>query len=175
MSDEYLFTCKECGSHELKVVCRYKVDEEYNNILPCTCGGENDGLAAEQTIYVTIDYEDYGYLDEDHRWEVEYEREELDRCRYDEEPDVYCQECFENYCEDYYLESLDEEDVINESTEFWVYCSGCQKEIEFGWSHPYRGGRIWPSECVDFNPWKCWPEPRYQESWRKKNWLRPSQ
>ena len=56
---------------------------------------------------------------------------------------------------------------------FYVRCGGCRREIEFGWSHPERAGRIWPAECSDFNPWKGVPEPRFTESWHKKGWLRP--
>jgi hypothetical protein len=54
-----------------------------------------------------------------------------------------------------------------------IHCAECDREIEFGWSHPDRGGRIWPAECADFNPWKCWPEPRYTEPWLAKGWIRP--
>ena len=60
-----------------------------------------------------------------------------------------------------------------DSHEFHVCCNGCNREIEFGWSHPDRGGRIWPAECSDFNPWKCWAESRYIEKWKDKDWLRP--
>jgi hypothetical protein len=66
-----------------------------------------------------------------------------------------------------------EEELDEESHEWYVRCEGCDREISFGWSHPDRGGRIWPSECSDFNPWKCWPEPRYWEEWGKRGWLRP--
>ena len=61
---------------------------------------------------------------------------------------------------------LDDDDC---KMEFYVHCDGCDREIEFGWSHPDRGGRIWPVECEGFNPWKSWPDPRFKESWTKKN------
>jgi hypothetical protein len=63
--------------------------------------------------------------------------------------------------------------VETEDEEFFVRCHRCDREVEFGWSHPDRGGRIWPVECVDFNPWLSWPESRYVESWHTKGWLRP--
>jgi hypothetical protein len=58
------------------------------------------------------------------------------------------------------------------SFEFWVRCEGCDRDIEFGWSHEDRGGRIWPAECSDFNPWNCFPEPRYEEAWARRGWVR---
>lgn len=56
----------------------------------------------------------------------------------------------------------------------YLRCDDCDREIEFGWSHPNRGGRIWPVEASCFNPWKSWPEPRYRKSWQRKGWLHPS-
>ena len=52
-------------------------------------------------------------------------------------------------------------------------CDGFNREIEFGLSHPDRKGRIWPAECEDFIPLKCFPEPRFKESWAKRNWIQP--
>ena len=59
-----------------------------------------------------------------------------------------------------------------ESDEFYVNCADCDREIEFGWSQPNRGGCIFPVECSDFVPGEIWPEPRYLDSWRQKYWLR---
>ncbi len=57
---------------------------------------------------------------------------------------------------------------------YWeIRCASCDHDIEFGWSHPGRTGRIWPAESSDFNPWKSCPDPRFVESWEKKGWLRP--
>jgi hypothetical protein len=55
---------------------------------------------------------------------------------------------------------------------FFVNCSGCDREIEFGWSLPNRGGLIYPAECSDFVPEELWPEPRYLDSWHEKHWLK---
>ena len=52
-----------------------------------------------------------------------------------------------------------------------IRCADCDHEIEFGWSHPDRGGRLWPCESLDFNPWKSWPEPRFREAWLKRGWI----
>lgn len=101
-------------------------------------------------------WQEWGPLDDDHHWT--YEEQEL----------------IEELPEDDSEPTEGREDDPD-SHEFFVNCtnSDCDREIEFGWSHPDRGGRIWPAECTDFTPWKCWPEPRYRESWKAKNWLRP--
>jgi hypothetical protein len=55
---------------------------------------------------------------------------------------------------------------------YFVRCQACEREIEFGWSHPDLGGRIWPAEASCFNPGLSVPEKRYRQAWRKKGWLR---
>lgn len=140
MKSQYLFTCKDCGSHDLYVEHYYTVWQ-----------------GAYWTGYVRTGLLNIESTDE-HRVENWDEPEEIDSGKEDTD------EIDEN-------EGNEEED--EESNEFYVRCLGCNREIEFGWSHPDRGGRFWPSECTDFNPWICWPEPRYREKWAKKNWLRP--
>lgn len=51
-------------------------------------------------------------------------------------------------------------------------CAGCDREIEFGWSAPNRGGGIFPVECADFSPKGLWPEPRYLDAWQQRGWLK---
>jgi len=55
---------------------------------------------------------------------------------------------------------------------FYVNCADCDREIEFGWSQPNRGGRIYPVECSDFFPEKVWPDPKYVNVWQQRGWLR---
>ena len=55
---------------------------------------------------------------------------------------------------------------------FYVNCASCDREIEFGWSQPNRGGRIYPVECSDFIPEKVWPDPKYVDAWKQRGWLR---
>jgi hypothetical protein len=52
---------------------------------------------------------------------------------------------------------------------FYVNCAGCDREIEFGWSQPNRGGRIYPVECSDFIPGKVWPDPKYADVWKQRS------
>ncbi|MGB3478357.1 MAG: hypothetical protein WBB67_04270 [bacterium] len=141
-AEQYLFTCKDCGSHDLYVEYYYTVWQ-----------------GAYWTAYVKTGLLNLESTDE-HRIEDWNEPEEIDSAK--EDTDKFDEN-----------EENEEAEVDEDSEEFYLRCNGCNKEIEFGWSHPDRGGRIWPSECIDFNPWLCWPEPRYREKWAKKGWLRP--
>lgn len=130
-----------------------------------TCGNTELIVTHEYTIVYHDGGEtwrEWGPLDDDHHWDYE-ESEKLD--------------FFTDWggLEERGFDPGGNETMTDpDSHQFYVNCVGCKREIEFGWSHPDRGGRIWPAECDDFNPWKSWPEPRYRDSWHKKNWLRPS-
>lgn len=170
---EYIFTCKDCRSHDLLVVHEYVIVEHYNKTLPCVCGNTIDEIAALRSYYVATACRESGWLDDDHRSTYEESEETEDLGEKEDDYQVFCKECLENAeGEDWAIEH-DESEVDEDSNEFYVYCGGCNREIEFGWSHPNRGGRIWPAECTDFNPWKCWPEPRYTDKWAERDWLRP--
>lgn len=106
--------------------------------------------------YHRVKWREWGSLDDYHQWEYD-EGELIER-----ETDWEIEGSFP-----------EGEELDLDSVEFFVNCADCDREIEFGWSHPDRMGRIWPAECSDFNPWKSWPEPRYRENWKNKNWLRP--
>jgi hypothetical protein len=58
-----------------------------------------------------------------------------------------------------------------ESNKFYVNCSSCDREIEFGWSQLDRGGLILLVEHSDFNPLESWLDPKYVEVWQQKGWL----
>lgn len=173
---EHQFTCKNCGSHDLRVVREYMIVNYCTETLPCDCGSTSDGIAAQYDYHVATSYREWGLLDDTHHWEKE-ESEKLDEPSEEDGFEVFCEKCYETAPEDDWQQEEENAEQDSEqapdSTEFYVYCDRCEREIEFGWSHPDRGGRIWPAECTDFNPWKSWPEPRYRESWAKKNWLRP--
>lgn len=155
------FTCKDCGGNKLDVFYKYSTITRFERV-------DKDDLKVYEGRLIE-EWEQFGELDDDHRvtWgassrfgaeeEIDdwYDIDESELHKYDEEGS--------------YQEAITDE----ESEEFFVLCWGCRREIEFGWSHPDRGGRIWPVECPDFNPWKSWPEPRYIDSWREKGWLRP--
>jgi len=172
-TEDFLFTCKDCESHDLYVEKLHSVTTHLTETLSCKCGAADDGIATERRSHVVTAYVSWGPLDEEHRCEFDEGCEVEDGGEQEEdEYEVFCNKCLENAQDgDWETEQEDEND--EDSYEFYVKCSGCDREIEFGWSHPDRGGRIWPSECSDFNPWMSWPEPRYVEKWKQKNWLRP--
>ena len=87
--------------------------------------------------------------------------------------EVQCYNCLNDASDEDWIVEIEHSDIDEESVECFLRCAGCFREIEFGWSHPERGGRIWPAECSDFNPWKSWPEPRYREKWLERGWIRP--
>jgi len=171
-SEEYLFTCKDCGSHELLVVVEYTVTYYYRKVLECTCE-RSVGLAVERSCHQTTKYVKSGLLDDEHRCEFDPPEKQDVLDEEEGENEIMCRKCLENSQDDEWEIIEGESEVDEDSEEFYVHCNGCDREIEFGYSHPDRVGRIWPAECSDFNPWLTWPDPRYLESWRKKNWLRP--
>ena len=144
------FTCKTCGDHKLTVTRIW-------TILA--------GPASER-------WQEWGPLEADHHWH--YEFKEL----VDEKPEKEAElGDFGEFVDDDSASEPEEYEIFEpennpESDEFYVNCANCDREIEFGWSQPNRGGRIFPVECSDFIPGKYWPEPRYLDSWRQKNWLR---
>lgn len=167
INKQNLFTCKRCDSHDVLVASLYKIRENHKNILPCECGTSLNGIAAIQSFLVEKHYEDYGYLDSKHQWEFVHRNNLIDRMELDTNFQLECSECFVIYAIDRQKWNIQVEnrELSEESIEFHVSCGGCGHEIEFGWSHPNRAGRIWPVECIDFDPEKVWPEPRFRERW----------
>lgn len=170
-----MFTCRDCGSHDLRVTSTYRQCTEWDEWIVCQCRARRGELAILQHYERWASIQETGLLDSDHRWtaddkECDDEDSELTA------EETYCERCAARAQPEDWQESDSWSITVTEdpaSFEVTVVCEGCQREIEFGWSHPDRGGRIWPAECSDFNPWKCWPEPRFRASWRKKRWLRP--
>lgn len=172
--NNHFFTCSQCGSHDIVVREEGIRSEYYHEILPCLCGAED--MAAEKEYRIITPYSEEGLLDELHHWEFDKEKYEEDEEEIEDISfKVCCQKCFEKANDDDWEieEKIIEEEDGEDSSEIYVICATCQKEIEFGWSHPGQGGRIWPAECADFNPGLTWPEPRYRNEWAKKGWLNP--
>jgi hypothetical protein len=169
----HIFTCKQCHSHEILVVRLYRIAGEYMKILPCGCGKAPDGSAAVRSFAVEKTYEDHGYLDDDHNCDFIHKNKIIDRREIEHDFQINCGKCFLNDELDIHKWTTDllKKELIEESVEFSVYCGGCGREMEFGWSHAERMGRIWPVECIDFDPQQVWPEPRFRENWVQKGWL----
>jgi hypothetical protein len=169
---DFFFTCTECGAHDLRVVDEFLRIDHYETTLPCTCP-ERHEYAVFREHHVVLQCRRSGRLDEGDQmdWEEEEERALIEEEMDDE--DVMCIGCVrEAHDSDWEVDFVGST-TDADSEEWYVLCGGCAREIEFGWSHPDRAGRIWPAECADFNPWQCWPEPRYVETWAQKGWLRP--
>jgi len=169
----YLYNCASCGSHNFSVVYQFDDEKTITETLPCTCDNSLD-CAAIREILVTRSHTRTGTLTGEHRvtWgesDFETNREEVDLT-------VECRDCFNGEDNTQWVEDNEGKNIEElEDSQYWeVHCESCGHEIEFGWSHPDRGGRIWPCESADFNPWKTVPEPRFVEVWKKRGWLRPS-
>jgi hypothetical protein len=144
------FICKTCGSHKLTVT----------RVWSILAGPDSER------------WQEWGPLEADHLWHYEY-KEKIEQ----NEDDEVERGDFGEYAEDDSVSEPEEYEIFEpennpESDEFYVNCASCDREIEFGWSQPNRGGRIFPTECSDFIPEECWPEPRYFDSWQQKHWLR---
>jgi hypothetical protein len=146
------FTCKTCGGHELTVTRVWKI----------LAGPDSER------------WQEWGPLEADHHWRYEFKEkiekekdndDEVERWDFDE----YTKDDSSSKPEEY---EIFEEESDPEGDEFFVNCASCDREIEFGWSQPNRGGGIFPVECSDFISGEIWPEPRYLDSWQQKHWLR---
>jgi hypothetical protein len=163
------YRCTACNSNEFDSKHYYVEVKSILETQSCRCGATINGISAERHIEISAGVEERGPLDEHHRCSYE-ESEEVERLGEEQvSEEIHCESCF-NPTDRW---DMEEDGIREESHEYFVLCSGCDREIEFGWSHPDRGGRIWPCESDDFNPYKCWPEPKYREIWGKKGWLSP--
>jgi hypothetical protein len=147
------FTCKTCGSHRLTVTRVWKI----------LAGPDSES------------WQEWGPLEADHHWLFEF-KERIEKEKDKDNVDEVEQWDFGKYTKDNSSSEPEEYEIyepVNNpgNDKFYVNCAGCDREIEFGWSQPNRGGRIFPVECSDFIPGKYWPEPRYLDSWRQKGWL----
>ncbi len=146
------FTCKTCGAHDLTVT----------RVWHILAGPDSES------------WQEWGPLQANHLWHFEFKekitkvKDEIDRLNYREEFSEYADDNAISTPEDYEIHEL-RDNPGNDI--FYVNCAGCDREIEFGWAHPDRGGGIYPAECSDFVPEEVWPEPRYLNSWHQKHWL----
>jgi hypothetical protein len=148
--DASKFTCNKCGSHELTVTHIWNIQA---------------GNASEK-------WQEWGPLKENHHWQYEFkekveEHAEGDVQRgdfgeFEEDDSVSEPEAYEIY----------EEETDRENDDFLVHCGNCDREIEFGWSQPYRHGLIFPVEFSDFDALESWPDPKYVDVWQQRGWFR---
>lgn len=145
------FTCKKCGGHGLTVIHIWSI------------------LAGEDSEQ----WQEWGPLEPGHLWHYDY-KEKIEKA--DEDIEVERGD-FGEFAEDDSDSEPREYEVLEqksdpEGDEFYVNCSDCDREIEFGWSRLDRRGLIMPVELSDFDPLECWPDPKYVNLWQQKGWLR---
>jgi hypothetical protein len=109
------------------------------------CGGKSES------------WQEWGPLKEDHHWQYEF-KEKIE----ENAEDKVQRGDFVKF----------EEETDRENDEFFVHCGNCEREIEFGWSQPYRHGLIFPVQFSDFEPLESWPDPKYVDVWQQRGWFR---
>lgn len=169
------YTCENCGSHVFLFIRSIDERRTVHAELGCSCGATDiaamrvEAQTRTWTLVGRLDAEHSPDYDDEEHGERAVENEEWEEL----ESGFYCEECFREACSgDWETEELEEWEEIEESEYAEVRCAECDHEIEFGYSH-LEGGRIWPCESSDFNPWLTWPEQRFIESWKRRGWLRP--
>jgi hypothetical protein len=123
------------------------------------CGGHELTITHIWNIQAGNDserWQEWGPLKDNHHWQYELKGkiEEDDSASEPEEYEIY------------------ETETDRERDEFFVNCGNCDREIEFGWSQPYRHGLIFPVEYSDFDPLESWPDPKYVDVWQQRGWFR---
>ena len=148
------FTCKTCGSNRLTV----------SRVWLTLAGSEIER------------WQESGPLKANHLWRFKF-REKIEKEIDPNKEDEIKRWDFSEDTKD--SSSSKPEDYIKFAQgdypigdKFYVNCASCDREIEFGWSQPNRGGRIYPVECSDFIPEKVWPDPKYVDAWKQRGWLR---
>jgi hypothetical protein len=144
------FTCETCGAQKLIVTRVWKI------------------LAGP----VSESWQEWGPLEPNHLWHFEFkEKIEKDKDNEVERGDSseFAEDDSDSEPDDY---EKFEPGGDPEGDEFYVNCAGCDREIEFGWAKPDRGGGIFPVEGSNFIPGDIWPEPRYLDFWQQKGWLK---
>ncbi len=162
------YMCEACGASEFSFVERTVERETVSEVLPCECGCSDE--AACRRAQTEEHHRHVFVLNDEHRAEKLNPPEMTDSFVGDKDEAVLCRYCTENAEEADWTKESEREQI---DVRYEVRCSRCDHEVEFGWSHEGRGGRIWPCESADFNPWLSWPEPRFVEDWARRGWLRP--
>jgi hypothetical protein len=146
----FMFTCTACGGHTLIVTHVWRILA---------------GTGSER-------WQEWGPLKDDHHWEYRF-KEKIEKNEDDEvhrgDPGAYAVDDSSSDPEEY---EINEPETDRENDEWFVNCENCDREVEFGWSHPERHGLIMPVDFSDFNPSEAWPDPKYSKSWRRKGWGR---
>lgn len=170
-TDEPDYKCENCAHGEFIVIYEAVFHETVFETLVCQHTGN---VAAARQMSRRTRLLRTGLVNGDHRieWEGRPELRDGERFQLDYEKDVACDDCYSDTEPTRWEEREAEVEEIPGAEVWQVRCARCGHQTEFGWSHPDRGGRIWPVESSDFNPWKSWPEPRFAEDWQRRGWRR---
>ena len=144
------FTCSQCGGHELTVTHDWNIQ----------AGNDSER------------WQEWGSLKDNHHWQYEFKEKIEENIaaevqtggfgEFEDDDPASEPEAYEIY----------EEDTDRQNDEFFVDCENCDREIEFGWSQPYRHGLILPVEFSDFDPLESWPDPKSVDVWQQRGWFR---
>ena len=145
------FTCNTCGDHRLIVSRIWLILAGINRERWQECGPLNGKhlwrFKSREKIGNEIDQNN---VDEVKRWDFgEYPKNDSSSKPEDEHKKI-------------------QREGYPGGDKFYVNCAGCDREIEFGWSHPNRRGRIYPVECSDFIHGEVWPDPKYADVWKQR-------
>ena len=148
-NDIPMFTCKECGGHNLIVT----------HVWTILAGANSER------------WQEWGPLKENHHWQYEFKEkieenddDEVQRGDFGEFEEDESSSDPEKY-------EIYEPETSRESDDFYVNCENCDRAVEFGWSQPDRRGLILPVEFSDFIPSESWPDPKYVDVWEQRGWL----
>jgi hypothetical protein len=174
-SEEYVlpfFTCRQCGSRSVEYIAAIMTEDVTESSLPCRCGAAD--VALTRTVTRSMHIQGSGHVLKD-RQPHEEERDILDEEIEEEHGPVECQRCVNLFAGREDLWDVEEVSTTDEGDrDLTLHCGGCRREIEFGYSHESKQGRLWlDQDDRDFNPWKCFPDPRYREAWEARGWTRP--
>lgn len=169
------YVCMNCEGNTFFVENIHEHHTISEKKLECSCD-QNKEYAAVITLENTESVRTCFHLEIDHHFNNPYSKPEIENEKDDEEieSDILCESCFKTARDDEWQTTVRDNNSVAIDSVIRVFCENCSHEIEFGWSHPDQGGRIWPCESKDFNPWKTWPEERYRNAWEERGWIHPS-
>ena len=117
------FTCKTCGGHSLTV----------SHIWTILAGPDTES------------WQEWGPLEADHFWHFKF-REKIEKEKYIDDDEIRRRN-FAEYTKDNSTSKPEDYEIFEPESnsgndKFYVNCTSCDQEIEFGWSKPNRGGGI---------------------------------
>ncbi len=161
------YKCEKCNSETVRVVREYSIVTESVKQVSYSCDN-NTETEMEKRFTKKDSYCDWGVLNEDHT--IAWLKKDMTGTK-EEIPEIGLNsECIEIEKKGAVTRNI-WSDIDKESEEYYVYCEGCGRDIEFGWSNPDGTGLIWPVEWDDFDFSSCYPEARYITKWKNREWV----